>query len=157
MEKEVLLTQQGKEHYENVLEQLKSEKRREIAERIKAAREQGDLSENSEYDYALDDQAINEGEIQRLESMLRNVRIIKVDESNLDKVQEGLVVELFDFELEKQVTYTIVGTAESDPDKNKISNESPVGKAILGKKRGDVVDVSVPDGLIRFQIMDIHK
>ncbi len=156
-EKEVILTQDGLRKLEEELEHLKSVKRREVAERIKVAIGYGDISENSEYEDAKNEQAFIEGRVITLEKMLRNARIINSDEIETDVVSIGSIVTLKDLELGETIEYSIVGTAESDPSQNKISNESPVGKAILGKKSGSVVDVSVPAGIIQYQIMDIKK
>jgi transcription elongation factor GreA len=156
-EKEVLLTQEGLKKLEEELENLKSVKRREVAERIKIAIGYGDISENSEYEDAKNEQAFIEGRIITLEKMLRNARIINNDEVDTDTVSIGSTVLLEDLEFGDKVEYTIVGTAESDPFKNKISNESPVGKAILGQKKGSVVDVQVPAGIIQYKIIDIKK
>ncbi len=156
-EKEVLLTPDGLKKLEEELENLKTVKRREVAERIKIAIGYGDISENSEYEDAKNEQAFIEGRIITLEKMLRNARIIKDDDVNTDTVSIGSKVLLKDIETGDEVEYTIVGTAESDPSQNKISNESPVGKAILGQEKGAIVDVHVPDGVIQFKIMDIKK
>lgn len=156
-EKEVILTQEGLKKLEEELEYLKSVKRREVAERIKIAIGYGDISENSEYEDAKNEQAFVEGRIITLEKMLRNARIINNEEVDINTVSIGSVVVLKDLEFGDLVEYSIVGTAESDPFQNKISNESPVGKAILGKKKGSIVDVSVPAGTIQYQIIDIKK
>jgi transcription elongation factor GreA len=156
-EKEVLLTQEGLKKLEEELENLKSVKRREVAERIKIAIGYGDISENSEYEDAKNEQAFIEGRIITLEKMLRNARIINSDEVDTDTVSIGSTVILEDLEFGERVEYTIVGTAESDPFKNKISNESPVGKAIIGQKKGATVDVQVPAGIIQYKIIDIKK
>lgn len=156
-EKEVLLTPDGLKRLEEELEVLKTVKRREVAERIKVAIGYGDISENSEYEDAKNEQAFIEGRIITLEKMLRNARIINDDEVNTDTVSIGSKVVLKDIEMGDTVEYTIVGTAESDPSQNKISNESPVGKAILGQEKGTIVDVNVPDGVIQMQIIDIKK
>ena len=156
-EKEVILTQDGLKKLEEELEHLKSVKRREVAERIKIAIGYGDISENSEYEDAKNEQAFIEGRIITLEKMLRNARIINNDEVDTDTVSIGSRVTLKDLEFGDTVEYLIVGTAESDPFQNKISNESPVGKAILGKKKGSVVDVNVPAGVIQYEIVDIKK
>lgn len=154
-DKEVLLTQDGLKRLEDELENLKSVKRREVAERIKVAIGYGDISENSEYEDAKNEQAFIEGRIITLEKMLRNARIINSDEINLDIVSIGSTVIVEDLEYGDKMEYTIVGTAESDPLNNKISNESPVGKAIIGKKKGTTVEVSVPAGIIQYKIVDI--
>lgn len=156
-EKEVILTQEGLKRLEEELENLKSVKRREVAERIKVAIGYGDISENSEYEDAKNEQAFIEGRIITLEKMLRNARIINNDEVDTNTVSIGSIVTLKDLEFGDTVEYNIVGTAESDPLHNKISNESPVGKAILGKQKGFTVDVSVPAGIIQYQIIDIKK
>jgi transcription elongation factor GreA len=156
-EKEVILTQDGLKKLEEELENLKSVKRREVAERIKVAIGYGDISENSEYEDAKNEQAFIEGRIITLEKMLRNARIINNDEVDTETVSVGSIVTLKDLEFDDVVEYNIVGSAESDPLKNKISNESPVGKAILGKKKGATVEVNVPAGIIQYQIIDIKK
>lgn len=156
-EKEVLLTQEGLKKLEEELENLKSVKRREVAERIKVAIGYGDISENSEYEDAKNEQAFIEGRIITLEKMLRNARIINSDDVDTNIVSIGSTVILEDLEFGDRVEYTIVGTAESDPFQNKISNESPVGKAILGQQKGAIVDVQVPAGIIQYKIIDIKK
>jgi transcription elongation factor GreA len=156
-EKEVILTEEGLKKLEVELEETKSVRRREVAERIRQAIAFGDISENSEYEDAKNEQAFIEGRILTLEKMLRNARII--DEKNLDTevVSLGSVVLLKDLEIGDEIQYTIVGSAEADPGENKISNESPVGKAILGKSKGNVVEVQVPVGLLSYQVVDILK
>lgn len=156
-DKETILTQDGLKKYEEELENLKSVKRREVAERIKIAIGYGDISENSEYEDAKNEQAFIEGRIITLEKMLRNARIINNDEIDVDTVSVGSTVTVEDLELGDHVDYTIVGTAESNPFENKISNESPLGKAILGMKKGTVVEVNVPAGNIQYKIVDIKK
>jgi transcription elongation factor GreA len=157
IEKDVMLTVNGLKKLEAELEQLKSVKRREVAERIKQAIEFGDISENSEYEDAKNEQAFIEGRILTLEKMLRNAKII--DDENLDTklVSIGSTVMLKDLESNEEVKYTIVGSVEADPSANKISNVSPVGKAILGQPKGIVVEVNVPAGHLKYQIMDILK
>lgn len=156
-DKEVLLTPDGLKKLEDELENLKSVKRREVAERIKIAIGYGDISENSEYEDAKNEQAFIEGRIITLEKMLRNARIINNDEIDLETVNIGSTVIVEDLEYGDTMEYTIVGTAESNPLLNKISNESPVGKAIIGKKKGTTVEVSVPAGIIQYKIVDIKK
>ncbi|SFF43426.1 transcription elongation factor GreA [Paenibacillus algorifonticola] len=156
-DKEIILTQEGLRKLEDELEMLKSVKRREVAERIKVAIGYGDISENSEYEDAKNEQAFIEGRIITLEKMLRNARIINSDEIDTDVVSIGSTVTVEDLEFGDKMEYAIVGSAESDPLNNKISNESPVGRAILGKKEGTVVDVSVPAGVIQYRIVDIKK
>lgn len=154
-DKEVLLTPDGLKRLEEELENLKSVKRREVAERIKVAIGYGDISENSEYEDAKNEQAFIEGRIITLEKMLRNARIINNDEIDLETVSIGSTVIVEDMEFGDNMQYTIVGTAESDPLNNKISNESPVGRAIIGKKKGMTVEVNVPAGIIQYKIVDI--
>lgn len=154
-EKEVFLTPEGLKNLEEELEHLKSVKRREVAERIKEAISFGDLSENSEYEEAKNEQAFIEGRIITLEKMLRNARVISQEDLDQGVVNVGTTVKLKDLEYGDVVDYTIVGSAESDPANNKISNESPVGQALLGKSKGSVVDVQVPAGVIQYEILDI--
>jgi transcription elongation factor GreA len=156
-QKEVILTQDGLKKLEDELDNLKSVKRREVAERIKVAIGYGDISENSEYEDAKNEQAFIEGRIITLEKMLRNARIISNEDVDIETVSIGSIVTLKDLEFDEIVEYSIVGTAESNPLQNKISNESPVGRAILGKKKGATVDVNVPAGIIQYQIIDIKK
>jgi transcription elongation factor GreA len=156
-DKEVLLTREGLQKLDEELEHLKSVKRREVAERIKLAISYGDISENSEYEDAKNEQAFIEGRIMTLEKMLRNARIISEDEVNTDVVSIGSTVTLKDVEFDEIITYTIVGSAEADPASNKISNESPVGRALIGKSVGSTVDVQVPAGTIQFQILEIKR
>ncbi|MCX7923669.1 MAG: transcription elongation factor GreA [Clostridia bacterium] len=155
--KEVVLTYEGLKKLEEELEFLKGMKRREVAERIKQALSFGDISENSEYDEAKNEQAHVEGRIVQLENMLKHAKVIDEDEVSTDVVSLGSKVELLDMEYDEKVEYYIVGSTEADPSKFKISNESPVGSALIGKMKGTVVEVSVPDGVIKFKILDIHK
>lgn len=136
MAEEILLTQEGYEKLKSELDNLINVKRREIAKRIKAAREYGDINENSEYDDAKNEQAFIEGRIKEIQIMLRNARIVKDDEITGKTVSLGTVVELCELATGERFSYTIVGSAEADPLNFKISNESPIGKAILGRKRG---------------------
>ena len=155
--KEILLTQEGYQKFEDEVEHLKSVRRREVAERIKVAISFGDISENAEYDEAKNEQAQVEERIIKLENMLRKAVII--DESKIDSniVTIGSIVKVNDMEFEEEVEYTIVGSAEADPYEGKISNESPVGKALLGRAKGEVVDVQVPDGVAKFEILEIRR
>lgn len=157
VEKEVILTLDGLKKLEQELEHYKSVKRREVAERIKEAISFGDISENSEYEDAKNEQAMIEGRILTLEKMLRNARVIDEGEIHTDVVSVGSTVLLKDLEVGDEIDYTIVGSAEADPAKNRISNESPVGKAILGQKTGSIVEVSVPAGKLRYEIKNIRK
>jgi len=156
-EKEVILTQEGYNKLEEELNFLKTEKRTEIAERIKVALGFGDLSENSEYDEAKSAQAENEIQITELENKLRNAKIINEKEIDTETVQIGNLVKLHDIEFDEDVEYTIVGSTEVSLAENKISNESPLGKALLGAKKGDKVDVHAPAGIIKYKILDIKK
>lgn len=156
-DKEVILTPSGLKKLEEELEHLKTVKRREVAERIKIAIGYGDISENSEYEDAKNEQAFIEGRIITLEKMLRNAKIINDEEVVTDVVSIGSTVKLKDLEFDEEVEYTIVGSAESDPTENMISNESPVGKALLGKQIGATVEVNVPAGVIKYEILDIKK
>ena len=156
-EKEVLLTPAGLKKLEDELEQLKSVKRREVAERIKLAISYGDISENSEYEDAKNEQAFVEGRIITLEKMLRNARVIHEEEVDTQVVSIGSTVKVHDVEFKEDIEYVIVGSAESDPLENKISNESPVGKSLLGKRVGSKVEIQVPAGKIEYEILEIHK
>ena len=156
-EKEVILTQEGYNKLEEELNFLKTEKRTEIAERIKVALGFGDLSENSEYDEAKSAQAENEIQITELENKLRNAKIINEKEIDTETVQIGNLVKVHDIEFDEDIEYTIVGSTEVSLAENKISNESPLGKALLGAKKGDKVDVHAPAGIIKYKILDIKK
>lgn len=154
-EKQIILTAEGLKKIEQKLDHLKSVRRREVAERIKQAIEFGDISENSEYEDAKNEQAFIEGEILTLEKMLRNAKLIDEDEISHDVVTIGSTVVLKDLEFGDMLEYTIVGSAEADPTESRISNESPVGEAILGRKVGSIVEVNVPAGTLKYEIMDI--
>ena len=156
-EKEVILTQEGFDKLEEELNDLKTTKRTEIAERIKVALGFGDLSENSEYDEAKSAQAENEIRIAELEAKLRNAKIIDESEIDTKTVQIGNTVKIYDEEFDEEVIYTIVGSTEVNLDENKISNESPLGKALLGEKKGATVEVDAPDGIIKYKILAIKK
>lgn len=155
--KEILLTQEGYDNLENELEYLKTEKRTEIAERIKVALGFGDLSENSEYDEAKSAQAANENKIAELENKIRFARIIDESEIDTKTVQIGNIVTVHDEEFDEDVQYTIVGSTEVDLAQNKISNESPMGAALLGAKKGQVVSVDAPAGVMKYKILAIKK
>ena len=156
-EKEVIMTREGFDKLEKELEKLKTETRAEIAERIKVALGFGDLSENSEYDEAKNAQAENEDKIVELEKKLRLAKIIDESEIDTKTVQVGNTVKVFDEEFDEEVEYTIVGSTEVDLAQNKISNESPLGAALLGKKKNAVVEVQIPDGIARYKILSIKK
>ena len=149
MPKDVILTAEGLEQLKTDLEHLQTARRREVAERIKEAREFGDISENSEYDDAKNEQMMLEQKIAQLEDRLRSAQVIDASEISTDQVQIGSVVHVKDEKTGKSVKYTIVGSAEANPGENKLSNESPVGKALVGGKRGEVVSVPVPRGPAR--------
>jgi len=155
--KEVLLTYEGLKKLEEELEYLKGEKRKEIADRIKQALAFGDISENSEYDEAKNEQAQNEVRIAQLESMLKNASIIDEEEVDTKVVSLGARVKIVDVKSKDEYDYQIVGSAEADPTSNRISNESPVGSALLGHKAGDTVEVEVPGGKIKYMIAEIYK
>lgn len=156
-EKEVILTQEGYDNLDRELNHLKTEKRAEIAERIKVALGFGDLSENSEYDEAKTAQAENEVRIAELENKLRHAKIIDEKEIDTDVVQVGNVVKVLDIEFNEEIEYTIVGSTEVNLAENKISNESPLGKALLGAKKKQTVDVVAPVGVMQYKILDIKK
>ncbi len=148
MQKDVLLTPEGLENLKKEIEHLSTTKRREVAERIKEAREFGDITENSEYDDAKNEQAMLEARIMTLEDKLRAASVIDAKELSADVVRVGSQVQVTD-DKGKQLTYTIVGSTEANPSENKLSNESPVGKALLGHKKGDAVQVQLPNGKAR--------
>src|SRR3712207_1193609 len=154
--KEVILTPEGYEKLKEEIAYLSNEKRREVAERIKTAREFGDIAENAEYDDAKNEQALLEHRIAQLEERLRNARVITKKEISKDSVSIGSRVKLRDVDAKETVEYHIVGSAEANPMENKLSNESPVGKAIIGKKKGETVEVAAPRGTLKFKIMDIQ-
>lgn len=157
MNKQVLLTEDGLKALEDELEELKTVKRREIAEKIKIALSFGDLSENSEYDEAKNDQAMVESRIVTIENMLKNVKIIDEQDLNTDAINVGAKVRLYDVEFDETCEYKIVGSNEANPDIGKISDESPVGAALLGHKVGDRVEIETPGGTIAYDIMEISK
>ena len=152
-DKKVMLTEDGYNKLVEKLKYLKEVRRIEVADRLKAAIALGDLSENSEYDDAKNEQAFLEGEIQELENKIRNSDIIKAGSS--DMVQMGSKVVVKDIEFDEEDTFMIVGSTEADPDEGKISNESPLGASLLGQKVGATVDVHAPAGVIKYQIMEI--
>ncbi len=155
--REILLTQEGYDNLEKELEYLKTEKRTEIAERIKVALGFGDLSENSEYDEAKGAQAANENKIAELENKIRFAKIIDESEIDTKTVQVGNIVTIHDEEFDEDLVYTIVGSTEVDLAQNKISNESPMGVALLGARKGETVEVEAPDGVMRYKILSIKK
>lgn len=156
-EKEILLTQEGYDKLEQELDTLKTEKRAEISERIKIALGFGDLSENSEYDEAKNAQAANETKIAELENKLRYAKIIDESEIDTKTVQVGNTVKVLDIEFNEEVSYTIVGSTEVNLAENKISNESPIGRALLGAKKNQTIDVQAPAGIMKYKILAITK
>lgn len=156
-EKHVFLTSEGLVKIEDELDELKSVKRKEVAARIKVALSFGDISENSEYDQAKNEQAQLEERIAKLENMLRNAKIIDEDEITTDKVSIGSKVEVKDLEFDEEMEYVLVGSAEADPYEGRISNESPLGSALIGREIGDIVEVNVPDGVIKYEILKIAR
>lgn len=155
--KAVLLTQEGYDKLEKELNYLRTEKRAEVAERIKIALGFGDLSENSEYDEAKTAQAENEAKIADLENKIRYAKIIDESEIDTKTVQVGNIVKIYDMEFEEEETYTIVGSTEVDLSQNKISNESPIGAALMGAKKNQIVEVNAPAGIIKYKVLSITK
>ena len=155
MEKDIFFTPEGLEKIENEIEYLKTVSRKEVSERIKVALGYGDLSENSEYDEAKNEQAQVEERIAKLEMMVRNAKIIDEKDLNTDVVNIGSNVKVRELDTMEEDEYTIVGSAEADPLEGKISNESPVGSKLIGNRVGDVVEVEVPDGIIKYEICGI--
>jgi transcription elongation factor GreA len=153
--KEIILTPEGHEKLKEEIEHLSTIKRREVAERIKQAREFGDIAENSEYDDAKNEQAMLEHRIATLEDRLKSSRVVNRKEIPTGVVAVGTKVKLRDVDAKETIEYHIVGSAEANPAEHKLSNESPVGKAIIGKKKGETVEVSAPRGALKFKIMDI--
>ena len=155
-EKQVMLTEEGLKKLEEKLEHLKTVRRTEVSERIKQAISFGDISENSEYEDAKNEQAFIEGEIMTIENMLRNAKLIE-EGQDTDTVVIGCTVVLKDIEFDEDLEYAIVGSAEADPMEGRISDESPVGKAVLGHSVGDIVDVVVPAGTLKYEVLEIKQ
>ncbi len=155
-EKKLVLTTEGLESLENELNDLKVVRRKDVAEKIKEARGQGDLSENAEYDAAKEEQAEIEARILEIEDILSNAEIISDDEIDKDTVSVGCHVKLFDYEFDEEVEYFVVGSTEADPMNFKISNESPIGKAIIGHHAGEEVTFDTPDGSCKYKILEIN-
>jgi transcription elongation factor GreA len=153
--KDVLLTPEGYEKLKQEIDHLRGDKRREVAERIRVAREFGDIAENAEYDDAKNEQAMLEHKIAQLEERLANARVIDTGDVDTSVVSLGSKVRLRDVDANETVEYHIVGSAEANPAEQKLSNESPVGKAIMGRKKGETVEVTAPRGALKFKIMDI--
>lgn len=152
-----ILTYSGLKAMEEEIEYLKVVKRKEIAQAIKEAREQGDLSENAEYDAAKDEQGEIEARIAQIDKILKNAEVIDEDEVDLSFISIGCKVLLYDLEFEEEVDYQIVGSTEADPLRGKMSNESPVGSKLIGAKTGDLVEVTTPAGLVKFKVLEIHR
>lgn len=156
--KPIILTPEGYKKLEEELRTLKVEGRTEIAEKIKEARSYGDLSENAEYDAAKDAQAAMEQRITTIENMLKNAQIVSDSDVSTDEISIGSRVKLYDVEFEEEMEYTIVGSTEANPDEGRISDESPIGSAIIGHKVDDMVDVELPNGeTIQFKVLEINK
>ena len=157
MDKKNILTYEGLKKLEDELENLKVVRRKEVSQKIKEAREQGDLSENAEYDAAKDEQRDIEARIEELEKILKNAEVVVEEEADLDKVSIGCSVKILDCEIDEELEYKIVGSTEANSLKGKISNESPVGKALLGKQVGDTVTVETPAGEFSYKVLSIHR
>ena len=155
--KKNLLTREGLKKYEDELHDLKVVKRKEVAQKIKEAREQGDLSENAEYDAAKDEQRDIEARIEELEKILKNAEVVVEEEVELDKISIGCTVHILDCEFDEELEYKIVGSTEANSLKGKISNESPVGKALLGRKMGDTVEVETQAGTFAYKVLEIQR
>ncbi|MGN0343600.1 MAG: transcription elongation factor GreA [Lachnospiraceae bacterium] len=157
MAKKNILTYEGLQKLEEELQDLKVVKRREIAQKIKEAREQGDLSENAEYDAAKDEQRDIEARIEEIEQILKNAEVVVEDEVDLDKISVGCKVRILDIEFDEELEYKIVGSTEANSLKGKISNESPLGRALLGATIGDVVKVEAPVGELSYKVLEIQR
>jgi len=156
-EKKNVLTYAGLKKYEEELSNLKVYKRKEVAQKIKEAREQGDLSENAEYDAAKEEQRDIELRIEELENLLRNAEVVVEDEVELDKISVGCIVKVYDVEFEEELEFSIVGSTEANSLQNRISNESPVGKALLGRRVGETVTVETQAGDIAYRVLEINR
>ncbi len=157
MAKQTIITEEGLEKLKEELEYLKVTKRKEITEKIKEARGFGDLSENSEYDAAKDAQAAMEQRVTEIENIIKNAKIVSADELPSDVVGIMSRVRVLDCDLDDEEEYTIVGSTESDPLSGKISDESPIGKGLIGKKVGEIADIETPGGMIQLKILDIQR
>ena len=155
--KKNILTYAGLKKYEEELADLKLNRRKEVAQKIKEAREQGDLSENAEYDAAKDEQRDIELRIEELEKLLKNAEVVVEDEIELDKINVGCQVKVYDVEYNEEIEFKIVGSTEANSLQNKISNESPVGRALLGRKAGETVEVETQAGVIEYKILEIQR
>lgn len=157
MEKKNILTYEGLQKLEAELHDLKVVKRKEVSQKIKEAREQGDLSENAEYDAAKDEQRDIEARIEEIEKILKNAEVVVEDEVDLDKISIGCRVRIYDCEFEEELEYKIVGSTEASSLQGKISNESPVGKALLGARVGDIVKVETQAGVLEYKVLEIQR
>ena len=156
-DKKHILTYAGLKQYEDELQNLKVVRRKEVAQKIKEAREQGDLSENAEYDEAKNEQAILESKINELELLISNATVVEDDDISVNEIGVGSIIKIKDIELDEIEDLQIVGSTESDPDNGKISDESPIGKAALKHKVGDIFEAETPAGLLKFEVIDISK
>ena len=156
-EKKNILTYEGLKKLEDELQDLKVNQRREIAQKIKEAREQGDLSENAEYDAAKDEHLDIEARIEQIEKILKNAEVVLDEEIDLDKISIGCLVRVLDVEYDEEEEYKLVGSSEASSLQNKISNESPFGQALIGAKVGDIVEVEAPAGVIKYKVLSIHR
>lgn len=156
-EREIILTVEGYNKLEEELKNLKGPRKMEVAERIKIAREFGDISENSEYDDAKNEQALLEARILEVENMLRVAKVVDDDEVSTRTAGVGTSVTVYDYEFDEEISYGIVGATEVNIAENKISNESPVGKALMGKKKGEEVEVETPGGIVKYKVMSIKR
>ena len=155
--KKNILTYEGVKKYEDELQELKVVKRKEVAQKIKEAREQGDLSENAEYDAAKDEQRDIEARIEELEKILKNSEVVVEEEVDINVISIGCQIKILDMEYNEELEYKIVGSTEANSLKGKISNESPVGQALLGKKIGDVVEVETQVGVLKYKVLGIER
>lgn len=156
-EKKNILTYEGLRQLEEELQELKVNKRKQVAEKIKEAREQGDLSENAEYDAAKDEQRDIEARIEEIDKILKNAEVVVEDEVDVDAINIGCMVRILDMEYNDELEYKIVGSTEANSLKGKISNESPVGKALMGARKGDVISVDTHSGVIQYKILEIQR
>ena len=157
MDKKNILTYEGLKKLEDELQDLKVVKRKEVAQKIKEAREQGDLSENAEYDAAKDEQRDIEARIEEIEKILKNAEVVVEEEVDLEKISTGCKVKILDCEFDEELEYKIVGSTEANSLKGKISNESPVGKALIGHVKGDIVEVETQVGVIQYKVLEIQR
>ena len=157
MDKKNILTYEGLKNLEDELQNLQVVKRKEVAQKIKEAREQGDLSENAEYDAAKDEQRDIEARIEEIEKILKNAEVVVEDEVNLDKINVGCIVKVYDVDFDEEMEFKLVGSTEANSLKGKISNESPVGRALLGKKVGDTITVETQAGELSYKVLEIQR